>query len=199
MFIRSKIPHIVYRYLSPLVAIPKKVSKIIPFRGAQNTPELQTDSPEQKGYDQHITNMAREKENQKEAVDKLIKKSNRRIMRITAFSFMPFHLFENRIDVEESRVIFVFKQPFTFQTHSVDISDISNVFIESAFLFAKMQIVSRTFTQNNITINRLNKKKANKMRRIIEGLRTFAKAKIDTSVYEIDELISKLEELHVTK
>jgi len=172
-------------------------------------PETETTSPEhrpnkaelleQKGYEEHVIDQVREKENQIEEVEKLIKKSNRRIMSISAHSFIPFHHFENKIEVEEARVTFVYKQPFTFQSHSVDIADISNVFIESAFFFAKMQIVSRTFTQNNITIDRLDKDQAHRMHRIIEGLRTFASANIDTSVYEIDELMRKLEELHVTK
>lgn len=211
MFIRSIIPQIVYKRLSPLISIPRKVSRLSSFLRPQNNIKNGIDenqqayrangeeSPEQKGHDEHITDQVREKENQIEEVDKMIIKSNRRIMSISAYSFIPFRLYENRIDVEESRVTFVFKQPFAFQSHSVDIADISNVFIESAFLFAKMQIVSRTFTQNNITINRLNKNKAYQMCRIIEGLRTFASANIDTSIYEVDELIKKLEELHVTK
>lgn len=129
-------------------------------------------------------------------MDSLIKKSNRRIISIDAFSLIPFGLFKNTIEVEESKVIFLFKQPFTFQSHTLDILDISNVFIDSSFFFTKMQIVSRTFVQNDITISYLDKYKAEKVRKIIEGLRTFARAKIDTSVYEVDELVQKIEELN---
>jgi len=189
--------------------IQKKVGKLRPFfrlshrekkiETRQQTPPLQEEqTPEQKGHDEHMQNEIRKKEDAKSIVDRLVKKSNRRIISIDAFSFVP-SLFKNTIEVEESRVIFIFKQPFTFQSHSVDIADISNVFIESAILFATMQIVSRTFIQNDITVGYLNKQKADKVQRIIEGLRTFARAKIDTSVYEIDELIQKLEELHVTR
>jgi hypothetical protein len=62
-----------------------------------------------------------------------------------------------------------------------------------------MQIVSRTFIQNNITIGYLNKTKADTVRMVIEGLRTFNAAKIDTSIYTVDELMQKLEELHRTR
>lgn len=199
MFIPSKFPKIIYTGF-PL--IPKKLLRRTSFVDKKETatkskPQLQQ-TPEQQGHEEHMKNQMRKKEETSETINQLIKKSNRRIMSISSFSLLP-GFFKNTIEVEESRVIFIFKQPFTFQSHSVDIADISNVFIESAFLFAKMQVVSRTYIQNDITIGNLNKTEANKIRRIIEGLRTFARAKIDTSVYEVDELIQKLEELHQTR
>ena len=201
MSFKSIIPQIIY---TPFIPTFKKVDQFKAHFKHKNdkekeieTPfEIDEKSPVQKGYDEHVKNAIREKEDTKSKVNRLIKKSNRRIISIDAFSFVPFGIFTNTIEVEESRVIFIFKQPFTFQSHSVDILDISNVFIESAFFFAKMQIVSRTFIQNDITIGYLDKHKANKVRMIIEGLRTFARAKIDTSIYEIDELIQKLNELY---
>lgn len=199
MFVPSKIPKIIFNGF-PL--IPKKLNRLKSFinkRGSvanNNYRFLQT--PAQQGHDEYMKNHIRKKEEVSETINQLIKKSNRRIMSINSFSLFP-SFFQNTIEVEESRIIFIFKQPFTFQSHSVDIADISNVFIESAFFFAKMQVVSRTFIQNDITIGNLNKVEANKTRRIIEGLRTFARAKIDTSIYEIDELIQKLEELHTSR
>lgn len=196
MFLPSKIPKIIFTGF-PL--IPKKINKLKLFINKkepviESNYQLQQTSAQQ-GHEEHIKNQMRKKDETREIVNQLIKKSNRRIISISSFSLFP-SFFQNTIEVEESRIIFIFKQPFTFQSHSVDIADISNVFIESAFLFAKMQVVSRTYIQNDITIGNLNKIEANKTRRIIEGLRTFARAKIDTSVYEIDELIQKLEELH---
>lgn len=153
-------------------------------------------SPEQKGADEHIQNEMRKHEDAKSSVDRLVRKSNRRIISIKSFSLFPFGFFTNTIEVEESRIIFIFKQIFSYQSHIIDITDISNVFIDSDFLFAQMRIVSRTYVQNEITIGYLNKRKANKVRMIIEGLRIFSKSKIDTSVYSVDELIQKLGELH---
>jgi len=198
VFIPSKIPKIIFTGF-PL--LPKKIAKLKPFihkkKPIENNNRL-THTPTQQGHDEHTKNQIRKKEETLDTVNQLIKKSNRRIMSISSFSLLP-GFFQNTIEVEESRIIFIFKQPFTFQSHSVDIADVSNVFIESAFFFAKMQVVSRTFIQNDITIGNLSKTEANKIRRIIEGLRTFARAKIDTSVYEVDELIQKLEELHQTR
>jgi hypothetical protein len=91
-------------------------------------------------------------------------------------------------------VTFIFRQFFASQSHSVNIKDISNVFIESSPYFATLQVVSRTFVDNEIKIGHLNAKKANRVRMIIEGLRTFEEHNIDTSNYDVSELISKIEE-----
>ena len=62
--------------------------------------------------------------------------------------------------------------------------------------FATLQVVSRTYIQNDIKIGNLNKKKAKKVQGIIEGLRTFAKHDVNTSIYAPGELIAKINELH---
>jgi hypothetical protein len=81
-------------------------------------------------------------------------------------------------------------------SHSIDIKDISNIFIQSSFFSATLQIVSRTYIQNQITVSHLDPKKASKAKMIIEGLRTFSEHNIDTSQYEITELVEKIEEFH---
>ncbi len=60
-------------------------------------------------------------------------------------------------------------------------------------------IISDTFLKNEIQVDRLWKKDAIFVRRIIEGLRMFEKEKIDTFAYEVEELLSKLKELSTTK
>jgi hypothetical protein len=83
--------------------------------------------------------------------------------------------------------------------HSVDIKDISNIFINFAPLFAQLVIISKTFSENNMKIDNLYKKEAIHTRRIIEGLRMFEEKKVDTSTYTTEELVSKLEELSTTE
>ena len=201
MLVKQKLPKIIYSALAPLIPIPKKIEKLKSFfKQKQHKETMQPSrlSPAEKGHEEYEKNRMREKEETKMLIDQLIKKSNRKIFSISSFSFLP-SLFMNTIEIEESRIIFIFKQPFTFQSHSIDIADISNVFLNSALFFANMQVVSRIFTENNITVGYLNKQDANKARMIIEGLRTLARTKIDTSVYEVGELIEKLEELHHTR
>lgn len=148
----------------------------------------------QSGINEHTKNIATKEEDDTQIVNDLVKKSNRRIISIS--SLFPWDLFPNTIDVEESRVTFKFRQLFSSQSHSVDIKDISNVFIETSMLFATLQIVSRTYVQNDIKIGNLDKTQAKKVQSIIEGLRTFMENNINTSHYEIEELISKIEEFH---
>ena len=111
----------------------------------------------------------------------------------------PWNIIPNTIDIEEDRVTFTFRQFLGSQSHSVDIKDISNVFIESSLYSATLQVVSHTYIQNDIKIGHLNRKKAEKARRIIEGLRTFIKHNINTSNYGVLELIAKIEEFHINK
>lgn len=150
-------------------------------------------SLEKEGKDENIKNEAVKKEEDKKKVIELVKKSNRCIISVS--SIFPWNIFPSTIEVEESRVTFISRQFMSSQSHSVDIKDISNVFIESSLLFATLQVVSRTYIKNHIKINYLNKAKATKIKMIIEGLRTFASNDIDTSNYEVAELISKLSEL----
>lgn len=173
----------------------KKDSKAI--RETDHAKDDVNKTPETKGIEQYAKEQTMRVANDRQMVDELVRKSNRSI--ITVSSTFPWNLFPNTIDVEESRVTFIFRQFMTSQSHSVDIKDISNVFIESGFIFATLQVVSRTFVQNDIKINYLNKKQAAKVKRVIEGLRTFSNSNIDTSNYEVNDLVNKLYELNITR
>jgi hypothetical protein len=160
-------------------------------------PTLSDQVLQEEGKNEQTKNEATKEAEDRQTVSDLIKKSNRCIIRIS--SLFPWDLFPNTIDVEEGRVTFIFRQFLASQSHSVDIKDISNVFIQSSPFFATLQIVSRTFVENTITIGHLNVKKAQQVQMIIEGLRTFAEHNIDTSNYEINELVAKIEEFHKNK
>ncbi len=160
-------------------------------------PHLTDEALQEEGKNEQTKNEATKKAEDRQIVNDLIKKSNRRIISVS--SLFPWDFTPNTIDVEESRVTFTFRQLFSSQTHDVNIKDISNVFIQSSPFFATLQIVSRTFVQNDVTIGHLHPKQAQKVKVIIEGLRTFAEHSIDTSSYEISELIAKIQEFHSSK
>lgn len=153
-------------------------------------------SPEQEGKDEQTKSQATKKELDKQTVKDLVRMSNRCIYSIS--TQFPWNLIPSTIDIEEDRVTFIFRQFLSSQSHSVNIKDISNVFIESSLFSATLQVVSHTYVQNDIKIGHLNRKKAEKARRIIEGLRIFADHNINTSNYTIDELTQKIEEFHTT-
>jgi len=83
--------------------------------------------------------------------------------------------------------------------HSIDIKNISNIFINTAIFFSQLVIISKTFEENEIKIRNLRPREAVYARRIIEGLRIFENKQIDTFSYSKEELIAKLEELSTTK
>ncbi|KKS31348.1 hypothetical protein A2380_02790 [candidate division WWE3 bacterium RIFOXYB1_FULL_43_24] len=135
----------------------------------------------------------------KTTVEGLVRKSNRILVSISSHRF-PFDFFPDTLNVEEGRITVITRQFFfNSQVHSVDIKDISNIFINMTFLYAQLEIVSRTFEDNEIKIFCLRKKEAIFARRLVEGLRIFESKQIDTSNYSKEELISKLQELSATK
>jgi hypothetical protein len=128
----------------------------------------------------------------------LVEKSNRILASVT--SVFPFDIFPNTVNVEEGRITVIVRNFFySSQIHSVDIKNISNVFLNLAPFFAQLVIVSKTFARNQIKINFLKKDEAIFVRRMIEGLRVFESKQIDTSIYTREELIAKLEELSTTE
>ncbi|MBP9690906.1 hypothetical protein KBD81_02370 [Candidatus Woesebacteria bacterium] len=139
------------------------------------------------------------KQEDKKLVALLEKKSNRILVSISSHHF-PFDFFPDTLNVEEGRITVITRNFFlSSQIYSVDIKDISNVFINTSPFFAQLVIVSKTFTMNEIKIRNLRKDEAISARRIIEGLRTYVSKQIDTSSYSKDELIAKLEELSTTE
>ncbi len=192
--ILRQIPQTLYARIAAKKQVPNHTPAVSPVL---DIPRSTDQALKEEGKNEQTINEATKKEEDKQTVSDLIKKSNRCIISIS--TRFPWTLFPNTIEVEESRVTFIFRQFMASQSHSVDIKDISNVFIESSPFFATLQIVSRTFVENNITIGHLDAKKAARVQMIIEGLRTFAEHKIDTSNYEINELVAKIEEFHTNE
>jgi hypothetical protein len=151
---------------------------------------------EKAGKDEQTKNRATKKEADRQTVNDLVKMSNRCIYSIS--TQFPWNIFPDTIDIEEDRVTFTFRQFLSLQSHSIDIKDISNVFIETSLFSAALEVVSHTYIDNEIKIIHLNRKKAEKAREIIEGLRTFVEHNINTSNYEVPELIAKIEEFHLS-
>lgn len=140
----------------------------------------------------------KQKKSDEAAVAQLVKKSNRIVVSISSHAF-PVDFFPDIINVEEGRVTIIKRQWLSSEVHSVDIKDISNVFINTTIFFSQLVIISKTFEENEIKIRNLKTPEAIFVRRIIEGLRVFVSKQIDTSGYTKEELIAKLEELSTTE
>lgn len=160
-------------------------------------PQAEVQSIEEKGLVEAVKSHANKAEKNRQAVEDMVSNSNRILLRIS--SVFPWQFFPSHIIVEETRLTIIHRQLFSSQVQSVDIKNISNIFIDNGILFSQLTIVSDTFAQNQVVISSLFKKEAILMRRIIEGLRLFVSKDIDTTGYSVEELISKLKELSTTK
>jgi hypothetical protein len=151
----------------------------------------------EKGHTAIAKNQAVKAEKNRQAVEDVINNSNRVLLKVS--SVFPWDLFPSKIIVEDTRLVIVHRQFLSSQVHSVDIKDVSNIFIDTGIIFAQLAIISDTFAQNQIIINRLWKKDAILVRSVIEGLRTFIAHDIDTTSLQTKELVTKLKELNVTQ
>jgi len=156
-------------------------------------------NPDITGQQAAVKAVVAEKIIDKTIVAGLVAKSNRILSSIKTHRLL-FDFFPNIINVEENRVNIIIRDLFfSSHVHSVDIKDISNVFITMTPFFAQLIIVSKTFSQNQVKISGLWKDDAIYSRRIIEGLRQFVTQQIDTSVFSQQELIDKLQKLSTTE
>lgn len=163
--------------------------------------------PQEARLEQKADNAQRQKEsllaNKTERLDKslvagMVRKSNRLLLTISTHK-LPFDFFPDSINVEEGRITLITRKFFlSSRIRSIDIKDITNIFINVAPFFAQLVLITKTFTQNETKLNYLRKSEAVYARRIIEGLRSFESKQIDTSHYSEKELIAKLEELSTT-
>ncbi|MCX6706473.1 MAG: hypothetical protein NTV24_05260, partial [Candidatus Woesebacteria bacterium] len=137
----------------------KKKKDVLPSEASQIAKEDQTADKQERDDDRTVAG--------------LVKKSNRILVSISSHAF-PFDPYPDTINVEEGRITIITRNFFfSSQVHSVDIKDISNIFINMSPFFAQLVIVSKTFAQNEIRIRNLRKKDAILARIIIEGLRIF--------------------------
>ena len=144
-----------------------------------------------------VDERARNLESDRRVISDMTQSSNEILM--STNSVFPFDFFPTTINIEVTRVAIITRQLFSSQVHSVDIKDISSVFIETSILFAAITLISKTYSQKELVIDRLWKKDAILLRRIIEGLRMFEKRGVNTTNFSRAELLSKLKELSATK
>ncbi|MFH0864422.1 MAG: hypothetical protein V1858_05055 [Candidatus Gottesmanbacteria bacterium] len=155
-------------------------------------------SSQDKAIEEDVRSADQHKRRDNRTVTDLVRKSNRILLSISSHA-LPFDLFPDTINIEEGRITIITRHFLSSEVHSVDIKDISNVFINRTLFFSQLVIISRTFEDNEIRIRNLRTKEAVFARRMIEGLRIFENKQIDTSVYTNEELIAKLEQLSTTK
>ncbi len=155
-------------------------------------------SSQSTGVNEEAVASSRKKIKDKRTIANLVKKSNRILASISTHG-LPFDFFPDVINVEEERITIIKRHLLSSEIHSVDIKNISNVFINKSIIFSQLVIISKTYEENDIRISYLRTEDAVFIRRIIEGLRVFISKKIETANYTKKELVSKLIELSTTE
>ena len=159
--------------------------------------QIMEKSSQEKGLDEAVKNQSTKTEGDRQTLEDMVNSSNRILASIS--SVFPWDIFPNTINAEATRLTIIHRQLFSSQVYSVDNKNISNDFINTGLFLAQLIIVSSTFAENEVKINKLRKKEAIHLRRIIEGLRMFVEKNIDTTNYTVEELTNKLKELSSTK
>lgn len=122
----------------------------------------------------------------------LVEKSDRVLIKIRAI--FPFDFFPNEVSVDVNKVNIVTNYCLTQKIHSVMIKDICDVYIYKGIFFASLSIIDWGFDRNrSITINYLNKNKADQALKIIQGLMVSAKQNIDVARIDVPDFKSKVE------
>jgi hypothetical protein len=134
------------------------------------------------------------KTEEEQKLDELVEKSNRVIFHTT--TVWPFDFFPNDLTISENQVDISIKE-FFFSGHieSVRVIDIAQVSVETSFLFATLTIEILKPQSNPMIIPYLTRADAIFARRIIYGLLSVAKEKIDTSSMDMPTLVAKLEQI----
>ncbi len=127
-------------------------------------------------------------------LDTLVENSNQILYKTR--TVFPFHLFPKEIIVDINKVSVLDRQLFdTGRIRSITIRTISDIFIDTGFLFAKLSIIDRDFTENSMHIDYLPRDEAVKIRRIIQGLMVGYEKGIDFTKLSAEEIVDKLEEI----
>ncbi|HSW97980.1 MAG TPA: hypothetical protein VLF89_09210 [Candidatus Saccharimonadales bacterium] len=134
---------------------------------------------------------------QSEKFEKLIKKSDRVLLRIKAV--FPFELFPDSVVIDESKINIVHRIFFwTGEIQSIPIQHVQDVEVDTSVLFATLKILPTGFsvvsmTENWVKVNYLWRRDALRARRIIAGLLIASREGIDLTKVDSKDFVKKIE------
>jgi hypothetical protein len=148
----------------------------------------------QEGQDEATKETTKQKIQQREKFEQLVDQSGKIILNVK--TVWPFDLFPNEITIDLNKVNIYFKEFFwSGQLRSVPIEKISSVFAETGLFFGTLKITSEDFIENAVDIKYLWREDAIHARRIIQGLMSVAKQRIDLTKISTHELPEKIAEI----
>lgn len=163
--------------------------------GVKSSEDQSNDKPQKEETDQ------KDAEKSVARLDKLAEVSDFILYR--AKTANPLDPFPDEIIIDSHKISVIHNIFFaSARVHSILITDVSDVFIDTGIFFAKLSIVDRWFAENTVRVEYLSKDDAMKIRRIVQGLVVAKKHGVDVPKLkdEIseDEIIEKVEKLGQT-
>lgn len=117
------------------------------------------------------------------------------------FKFLSGSAGELTVDENKINVVY-YNFPGNYQIESILYKDIGDIIVETSFFFATLRIIEKHHQDEPIVLRYLDIKKAKQARRILQGmlmLQTQSSENINFSIFNRDELITKLEKLGAAK
>lgn len=130
-------------------------------------------------------------------LDKLASEANHVIYELS--SVFPFHLFPDRIIIDENKVTIVRKEILFKREFPILYKDILSVKLNQGIIFAALEFEVRRFTKNPRPIDYLWPNEALLAKKYIMGMVEAKRAKIDFSKLKTGEIRQKLEEIGNTE
>lgn len=148
----------------------------------------------QKDLDRNKAKEKAESADEKQKLQALLAESNTVLMKFK--SVFPFDFFPDEVTIDIKRVNVITREFFSSERiHSIDIEDIEDVVVDTSLFFATVTLVVRGFIENCVEIKFVKNHEALKARRIIQGLITACKEKLDLSKINDRNLLAKIEEM----
>jgi hypothetical protein len=130
----------------------------------------------------------------RQVMDSIVGSSNRVLMKIS--TVFPFTFFPDTLVIDEAKVTIIHWNGFFTKTvFPILIENIMNVTLSTSLFFASLQFEVIGFETNPDPITHIQKSQAIKARKVITGLMTLKKQRIDLSGISTEELMQKIEQI----
>lgn len=137
---------------------------------------------------------AQEVHHEVQKMDKVLNSENEHLIHIKAV--WPFDFFPNEIVVDKTRVTIIQKMFFwTRHVTTLLIQDILNVEVSYSFIFGRLEIADKYYSQDPIMINHLWTNDAKRVASIIQGMVLAYKEQIDIKKIPADVITDKVNDM----
>lgn len=180
--------------LGSLIKGKQRIAKDLPSELFNGGRQHDDKSVQDQAFEEVEKDQIKDKEKSNQKLDELVNSTGQVLYRLKAV--FPFDFFPTEIIIDKNKVNLIFNEFFfSKHIHSVMVTDVTDVMVETNLFFATLKIIDKFFNANSIDVGYLNKDEAMMARRIIQGLVVAQQQQIDLSKVQGDDLVKKIEQL----